>query len=195
MKKSRKIMLILLIVLLLLLALEIVLRPRIFRNSLASALYSLKRYEDAGKLFERNQAGDDATASANLAKSLYKEDRLTAAEESAKRANELDPEPAGPYYDRGNIAFKEQDYQKAVDLFSEALLRAPDDEDIKANLELAIKKLEENPPPPQPESQDQDQEQQAEEDYRNILDALDNLEAQERQKQAQKSPPKTENWW
>ena len=105
-----------------------------------------------------------------------------------------DPAGAALHYDRGNIAFQKEDYEAAVNSYEEALLIDPSDEDCKANLELALKKLDENPPEPELEQESED-EQRDEEEVRNILEALDNLETRDRKKQENKTPPKTQNWW
>jgi len=188
-------MLVILILLLVLLAFELIFRQRSFLSSLAHELYRFGRYESSEKLFEKALGESDVPGNANLAKSRYKQGEFDAAEEAAQRALELDEEDPMLLYDLGNIAFEKGDYQAAVEHYSEALLRDHQDDDIRANLELALRKLDENPPQPEPEGDDVQEEEQDPEQYRNILDALDNLEAQDRQNRARRSPPKTENWW
>ena len=194
MTRNQKILLIILAVLLLLLILELVFRPQVFRNSLGRELLNLKRYESAEKLFARNQEDGGAIAAGNLAKSRYKQGNYAEAESASEEALTKEPDAAALHYDRGNIAYQKEDYQAAVKSYEEALLADPSDEDCKANLELALKKLDENPPPPDSASDSEDQ-QRDEEEVRNILEALDNLEARDRTKQTEKTPPKTQNWW
>ncbi|MCB5271461.1 MAG: tetratricopeptide repeat protein [Candidatus Cloacimonetes bacterium] len=194
MSKRQKILLVILAGLLLILVLELAIRPHAFFNSLGRDLLSLKRYESAEKLFARNQEKEDTVAAGNLAKSRYKQGNYTEAESASEEALAKDPEAAALLYDRGNIAFRQEDYQAAVKSYEEALLADPSDEDCKANLELALKKLDENPPPPESEKDSEDQ-QRNEEEVRNILEALDNLEARDRKNQNEKTPPKTQNWW
>lgn len=192
MSKKQKILLIVLAILLLLLILELTLRPQVFRNSLGRELLNLKRYESAEKLFARDAEKESAVAAGNLAKSRYKKGEYSEAESASEAALTKDPEAAALHYDRGNIAFQQEDYKAAVNSYEQALLRDLTDADTKANLELALKKLDENPPPPEPEPED---EKRDEEEVRNILEALDNLEARERKNQNDKTPPKTQNWW
>ena len=194
MSKKQKILLVILAGLLLILILELVIRPHAFYNSLGRDLLNLKRYESAEKLFARNQEKKDAVAAGNLAKSHYKQGKYAEAESASEEALTKDPDAAVLHYDRGNIAYQKEDYQAAVKSYEEALLADPSDADCKANLELALKKLDENPPPPDSASDSEDQ-QRDEEEVRNILEALDNLEARDRTKQNEKTPPKTQNWW
>jgi Ca-activated chloride channel homolog len=195
MTRIQKILLLALILLIVLVGLDLLLRPRSFFNSLGSQLFRLKRFESAEKLYERNHDEEDTVASGNLAKSRYKNQDLEAAAAAADEALDNSPDSADLYYDRGNIAYQQEDYQAAVENYEQALLLDPRDEDTKANLELALKKLEENPPQPEPEPKPETQEERDEEEVRNILEALDNLEARERKQQRDQTPPKTENWW
>ncbi|MCB5265135.1 MAG: tetratricopeptide repeat protein [Candidatus Cloacimonetes bacterium] len=194
MTRKQKILLIILAVLLLLLILELGFRPQVFRNSLGRELLNLKRYENAEKLFARNQEDGGAVAAGNLAKSRYKQGNFAEAEAASEEALTKDSDAAALHYDRGNIAYQKEDYEAAVKSYEQALLGDPTDEDCKANLELALKKLDENPPPPESEPEPED-EQRDEEEVRNILEALDNLEARDRKNQNDKTPPKTQNWW
>ncbi|MCB5253675.1 MAG: tetratricopeptide repeat protein [Candidatus Cloacimonadaceae bacterium] len=194
MSGKQKILLSILAFLLLLLILELVLRPQVFRNSLGRELMNLKRYESAQKLFAKDAENESAVSAGNLAKSRYKKGDFSEAESASEEALTKDPEAAALHYDRGNIAFQQEDYEAAVKSYEQALLSDPTDEDTKANLELALKKLDENPPPPEPEPEP-DEEQRDEEEVRNILEALDNLEARERKNQNDRTPPKTQNWW
>ena len=78
--------------------------------------------------------------------------------------------------------------------YEKAIILDNTDEDAKANLELALKKLQDNPPPQEPEPKEEKQ-QNNEEEVRNILEALDNMEVQERKNKQQDTMPKTDNWW
>lgn len=48
------------------------------------------------------------------------------------------------WYNLGNVRFAAQDYAGAVEAYKQALRRAPSDMDAKVNLELALRKLQEN---------------------------------------------------
>jgi tetratricopeptide (TPR) repeat protein len=192
MKRKQKIMLIVLLLLLALLLAELLFRPRTVFSSLAQMLYKQQRYESAAKIFDRYK--EDEAAAANLAKSRYQQGEYQQAQEASEAALKKQPDNAESLYDRGNIAFKEEDYSKAVEYFEEALLKDPTDNDARANLELALQRLAEKPPPPAPEPKP-DKDKREEEEVRNMLEALDNLEARERKNQRRQEIPKTDHWW
>ncbi|MCB5262047.1 MAG: tetratricopeptide repeat protein [Candidatus Cloacimonetes bacterium] len=198
MSKKQIVLLSILAILLLLLILELAFRPQVLLNSLGRELLNLKRFESAEQLFARNQEKGGVVSASNLAKSRYKSGKFDEAESASEAALTQDPQAAALHYDRGNIAYQKQDYEAAVKSYEQALLADPSDADCKANLELALKMLDENPPPPEsedkPENEPEEQ-QRNEDEVRNILEALDNLEARDRKNQNEKTPPKTQNWW
>lgn len=197
MTKQRRILIYILAILVVLFLLELLLRPYNLFNSLGNQLFRLKNYDAAEKLYAHNAQNEDGIASANLAKSRYKKEDYDAAAQAANESLQRMTDSAEVYYDRGNIAFAQEDYQAAVENYEQALILDPEDEDIKANLELALRKLEENPPPPPaPKPQEESEaDQRSEEEVRNILEALDNLEIRDRLQQRDKTPAKAENWW
>jgi len=96
-------------------------------------------------------------------------------------------------YDRGNIAYLQKDYQKALKDYKEALLLNPNDDDLRANYELTLRKLQKQPNP-QPLMQ-QNEDKHKDEDILNILKGLDNKESTDRQQQKPKQSFKTDKWW
>ena len=191
MARKQKIFTILILLIGLILLFEIVFRHSAFLNSLGTLLYRRQNFATAEQIFSRN--GDEAPAAANKAKSHYKQGEFAEADSAAQDALQVLEDSADVHYDRGNIAYMQDDYRAAVESYEKALLIDPDDEDVRANLELALKKLEENPPPkPQPKSEEQEREK---EEVQNALEALDNLEARERKEQSPKTSPKIDNWW
>lgn len=191
MKRKPKIVLLVMILLLLILVAELLFRPRTLRSSLAQMLYHQERYESAAKIFERYK--EDEESAANLAKTRYKQGEYQQATDASEDALKSSADAADLHYDRGNIAFKEEDYQTAVEQYEQALLPDSTDDDARANLELALKRLIENPPPPPKPEPNEDK--RDEEEVRNMLEALDNLEARERKNQRKQGIPKTDNWW
>ena len=81
--------------------------------NLANTLYRQENYEEAEKLMKK--IGDNASASANA---------------------------ADYWYNTGNIAIAKKDWQGAVNVFKEALLKNPSDMDAKENYIYAKKMLE-----------------------------------------------------
>lgn len=63
---------------------------------------------------------------------------------------------ASTLYNLGNARLSQGDPAAAVEAYEETLRLAPDHEDAKFNLELALRELEKQKPPPQPQQQPQD---------------------------------------
>lgn len=189
MSRKRRTIWIILLAILLLFVIELLFRPSAFRSSLGSLLFDKERFESAAKLFQKN--ADDPQAAHNLGKSRYKQGDYLQAMDDFERVLKEGGDIADAFYDKGNAAFQNKDYQEAIKNYEEALIRNPKDEDARANLELALDMLANNPPPPpQP-----DEDKRDDEDARNLLEALDNLEARERQNQKRQGTPRTDNWW
>ncbi len=189
--KQRKVILSVLLILVLLLLAECFFCPDAFRSSLANMHYKGGRFDKAADLYGKN--GEDSKA--NLGKALYKSGKPDEAAGVMDEALAATPEDAGVLYDRGNAAFSTRDYASAIDYYARSLLIDPTDKDAKANLELAIRKQQQNPSPPKKQEKDSKDQQRSEEEVRNILEALDNKEAQDRKEQQQRPPQRSDNWW
>lgn len=182
------------LMLLVIFLMELILRPEVFRNSLARELSSLKLYDKSSRVLEPGRGDESGIPEANIARNKYKQGHSKEAEADFDSALEKAPDDPDLLYDLGNVAYNEKDYQKAVDRYSQALLKNPQDKDAKANLELAMKMLKQNPPP-KPKQDEKQQEKKDKEEVKNLLDALDNKEARDRKERQPQAPPRTDNWW
>lgn len=192
---KRKYVLIAISIILLFIILELVLRPRVLRQSLASSLYQLKQYELAEKILGKAADQGDDLAAANLAKSKYRQQDYAGARAAAEEALEATPEKATRNYDAGNAAYRAQDYEAAAASFRKAMLADPKDLDAKANYELSRKKLQQqSQPKPQPNPQPNEDEQK-QEDIRNILGGLDSKESSDRQQKQNNGSAGGDKWW
>jgi tetratricopeptide (TPR) repeat protein len=189
--KNKFLPLILLLLILLFLLTELLFRPLVVRQSLAQQLYKLKRYENTEKLLARNARKDKGIANANLAKSLYRQQRYTEADSTSALATANHPK-ASIYYDRGNAEFQNRKFEAALKSYRKALLADPEDKDTKANYELTLRKLQMQPPPP-PKPQQEDKQKQ--EEIKNILGGLDNKESSDRQQNKKPGNPGQGKWW
>lgn len=102
----------------------------------------------------------------NLAGALYRNGRFDdAAAIYDQLANAEDPALAGAArYNRGNALFEKQDYPGAIGAYRDALELLPDDENVRRNLELALRRLQEQQEREQQQQQQQDQDQDQKQD-------------------------------
>lgn len=130
----------------------------------------------------------------NLASTLYRQNNAQEAQKVLDRIKEVAPasEAASDYYyNLGDAALANQDYQTAVDAFKQSLLRNPGDLDAKENYIYARKKLEEqqnqqnqnNQDNQQNQDQNQDQNDQNQDDQDNKDDQQDKQEQDNQQNQ------------
>lgn len=143
------------------------------RNAIkeGNKLYVDKRYAEAEVAYKKalEENPDNATAQFNLASSYLKQrgEDLTNKEDSLIRTadamlakvaqNENLAEPS--FYDRGNIAYKAEDYASAIEMYKNALRRNPENNQARENLRLAQLKKQE-----QDQNQDQNQQNQNQQD-------------------------------
>ena len=97
-------------------------------------------------------------------------------------------------YNLGNTLFQKQSYKEAIAAYKQSLLLAPDFENAKKNLELALFKLQEQPPTQNQQQQDNQEEQdksdqnQEQEQDQKEQDQQDEQAQQEEQNQEQTQP-------
>jgi Ca-activated chloride channel homolog len=93
----------------------------------------------------------------NVGDALYELGDYAAAADEFERAAGAPDEglAAQGYYNLGNSHYQQQDFSAAAEAYREALQRTPQDQDAKANLELALQMLQS--PPPQQQQGDGEQ--------------------------------------
>lgn len=176
------------------------------RNSIkeGNRLYGEQRYAEAEVAYKKalEENPDNATAQFNLASSYLKQrgEDLTNKGDSLVRTadamlgkvaqSEALAEPS--FYDRGNVAYKSEDYASAIEMYKNALRRNPENNQARENLRLAqLKKQEQD----QEQNQDQNQDQQDQnqdqqdknqnEDQQNQQDQEQNQDQQENEQNKQ----------
>src|SRR5688572_1318682 len=131
------------------------------RNAEGNALYEQKNYPGAlDKYVEANDGKAHGRELAyNLANTFYQQKRYPEAlRELEKAVTSGDPHLNQKiYFNRGNTFFQMGKYQEAIESYKKALELAPSDKEAKHNLELALKKLQENPQEQQKDSKKKDQ--------------------------------------
>jgi len=129
------------------------------KNNTASALYQMKKYQEAIEEFSQIDPGK-----ANIPKAEF-------------------------YYNLGNSFFRMNQFDKAVDNYKKSLIENSDDMDAKKNFELALKKLQEQKDKEkQDKKQDKDQEKEKEKQEQD-KDQEKNKEKQEQDKEKQQQQP------
>ena len=109
-------------------------------------------------------------ANYNLASTLYREGDYAQAQQTLERVKEVAPmtEYAADYYfNLGDAALQQKDYQKAVEVFAESLLRNPGDLQAKENFIYAKKMLQDQQQNQQNQNDDQSQNDQNDQNDQN----------------------------
>jgi tetratricopeptide (TPR) repeat protein len=121
---------------------EVLLRPRRLTSE-GRRQYELGNHPGALQSFQSAAAlrPADAAAQFNLADALYKNGKLEEAEQAYRGlgADARSPLAAPARFNLGNTLYQKQDYPGAVAAYRDALRLAPQDADIRHNLELALR--------------------------------------------------------
>ena len=120
-------------------------------------------------------------ANYNLANTLYREGDFAQAQQALERVKDVAPmsgSAADYYFNLGDAALQQKDYQKAVEAFGESLIRRPEDLQAKENFIYAKKMLQNQQQNQQNQNNDQnkdnqDQNQDQNQDNQNNQDQND----------------------
>ena len=128
--------------------------------------YKKENYKDAEIEYRKALVKDSLSIAANynLAADLYRQNNPQEAQKVLDRIKEVAPateNAADYYYNLGDVAIANQDWQSAVTAFEQSLLRNPGDLDAKENYIYAKKKLQQQN---QQKDQNQDQKQDQNQD-------------------------------
>ena len=134
--------------------------------------YRKENYKEAEIEYRKAIVKDSLSIAANynLAADLYRQNNPQEAQKVLDRIKEQAPasEYAADYfYNLGDVAIANQDWQTAVTAYEESLLRSPGDLDAKENYIYAKKKLEQQQQQQQNQQNDQDQNQQQNDQNKN----------------------------
>ena len=129
-------------------------------------------------------------ANYNLANNLYRQKDMEQAKATLERIGEIAPEmeqASDYYYNLGDVAIAQQDWQGAVDAFEKSLLRNPGDMDAKENYIYAKKMLQNQQ---NQQQQNQDQQDQNQNDQNNDQNQDQNQNNDQNQDQNDKNDDK-----
>ncbi len=209
----RKALLALMILILLFFAFELLFSRHRILHSIASGIYRHGRYgipERVWNTLSDPEDGDDIPEN-SLARLKYKAGDTAAAREGFSAAiTENEDNPANRY-NRGNTHYRQDDLDAALDDYKAAMLADPKDKDAKKNYELVLMRKGYKPPKPKPEDKEGDapqpeqnepdkaeekpQDEAEKQQYKSILDALDQKESRDRNRDAQPEFPERDKWW
>ena len=126
--------------------------------------FKKKDYAAADISYRKALMLDTASVAAhyNLAHNLYRQENLDEAArqlDAVQRTAGEEKFAADYYFNRGDIAIAQEDWQTAVNMFKESLRRRPEDLEAKENYLYARNKLMEQQQNQNQQNQDQDQDQ------------------------------------
>ena len=161
-------------------------------------LYEKQRYAEAEVAYKKalEENPENATAQFNLASSYLKqrgEDLANKGDSLVRTADAMlakvaaTPDKAlqeSAFYDRGNVAYKAEDYAAAIEQYKNALRRNPDNDQARENLRLAQLKKQEQ------DQQNQNQDQQNQDQQNQDQDKQDKQQNQDQQDQKDQNKDK-----
>lgn len=155
----------------------------------ANQAFEEGRFEEAVELYNQAIAEDPDNPRLyfNRASALYKLGRSEEATQSYERFAQMveDPEEqALADYNRGTMLTDQQEFEKAAELFREALMKNPDDDDARHNYELALRRQQQQEQQQQ-QQQQSDQEEQSDNQQQNRQQQQDGESQQDQNQQQQ----------
>jgi len=157
------------------------------KNAQGNELYRKRDYDAALERYIQAQDGKNhqQELSYNVANTLYQQTKYPeATRELDKSLSASNPGLNQKiYFNRGNSFYQMRQYPQAVESYKKALELDPKDRDAKFNLELALKKLQENPEKKKENSPNKDQDQKKQDSS-----SKENQQSQNQQPDQQKPP-------
>lgn len=134
-------------------------------------------------------------ANYNLANTLYREGDFAQAQQALERVKDVAPmsgAAADYYFNLGDAALQQKDYQKAVEAFGESLIRRPEDLQAKENFIYAKKMLQNQQQNQQNQNNDQNNDQNQNQDQNQNDQNQDNQDQKDDQNKDQNDDQKND---
>jgi Ca-activated chloride channel homolog len=167
------------------------------KNSEGNVLYEQKNFPGAlDKYVEANDGKAHRQELAyNLANTFYQQKKYSEALRELEKAIASGDSPLNEkiYFNRGNTFFQMGKYQEAIESYKKALELTPSDKEAKHNLELALKKLQENPQEQKKDSNKKDQQSKQDKQDQKQDGSSDQKKAQPSQPKEQQNQPQSAN--
>jgi Ca-activated chloride channel homolog len=164
------------------------------KNSEGNRLYQEKNYSGALEKYVEARDGKhhERELAYNLANAFYQQKKYPEALQELQKASSKDSPSLSQkvHFNRGNVFFQMGKYPEAIESYKKALELNPSDRDAKHNLELALKKLQENPQQKNSKQQDQKQDQKQNEKQDQKQSGQDQKNQNSDQQKQQPSQPK-----
>jgi Ca-activated chloride channel family protein len=174
---------------------EILLRPHRLTRA-GRGEYEKGNHPQALESFEgaARTRPQDPVARFNVADGLYKTGKY---DEAATLFRALGADPSSPLaaaarFNLGNSLYQKKDYEGAVKAYRDALRVAPDDEETRRNLELALRNLQEQKKKQEQQQQEQQQQEQQQKNDQKRGDDKKPQQGQDEKKEGQPGQPKPE---
>ena len=156
--------------------------------------YKKENWKEAEIEYRKGVVKDSLSVAANynLAADLYRQNNSQEAQKVLDRIKEVAPmseNAADYYYNLGDVAIANQDWQTAVTAFEQSLLRNPGDLDAKENYIYAKKKLQQQ----QNQQQNQDNQNQDNQNQDQQQDQNQNNQNQDQQQDQNKDQDNKDN--
>ena len=179
------------------------------RNSIkeGNELYAKQRYAESEVAYKKalEENPDNPTAQFNLASAYLKqrgEDLSNKGDSLIRTADAMlakiaqSPEghlAEGAAYDRGNVAYKGEDYAAAIEPYKNALRRNTENNQARENLRLAQLKKQEQEQQNQDQNQDQDKNQDQDQNQDQKQDQKQNQDQQQQQEKEEDKDKQEQN--
>lgn len=178
---------------------ELIVRPKVFYNSIATGLFSTQKLNKADDIWydKLDENDGDPIPEANYAKISFKQGNYAEAQKYSGQALRDEPENPVFLYDQGNSQYRQEQLDEALESYKKAMLADPHDQDAKSNYELVLNRQGYKIPKPEdvePQEFEEDPDNKKYE-YENTLNALDQKEQNERQQRPPNGEDKSGNWW
>ena len=160
--------------------------------------YKKENWKEAEIEYRKGIVKDSLSVAANynLAADLYRQNNPQEAQKVLDRIKEVAPateNAADYYYNLGDVAIANQDWQTAVTAFEESLLRNPGDVNAKENYIYAKKKLQQQQNQQNQQQNDQNQDNQDQNQDRNDQNKDNQDQNQDNQNQDQNKDQQDQN--
>lgn len=138
-------------------------------NKEGNDAFAEEAYIDALAAYEAAQVENPELAEPyyNAANTLYREGAYTEAMmlmQEALKYTDADYLQHSGFYNQGNSAFNLEEWESAIASYTEALLRNPDDQEAKYNLELALQQMQQQQQEQEQQEENQDEQEDQSED-------------------------------